>query len=149
MAVQVFATALELLGIDRPDSPSAVGHSLTPLMANDGQAPRNWPRFEAYFETIAPRVGHGWSQLTGWMKEDWRLIHAPRPELYDLDADPGELDNRFAEKSEVASGLFAELAGFLSRNETASVGESFQANDAQTVRRLEALGYVDETADAP
>jgi arylsulfatase A-like enzyme/Flp pilus assembly protein TadD len=145
-STQVFATALELLGIDPPATSHAVGRSLVPLLENGGETPRGWPRFEAYFETIAPRTSNGWAQLTGWMKGDWRLVHGPKPELYDLATDPQELDNRFAAEPETADGLFKELASFLDANESVSAGESFRQADAATVQRLEALGYLNSNA---
>jgi tetratricopeptide (TPR) repeat protein len=126
----------------------APGPSLRPLLDSGGTAPAGYPRFTAYFETIAPRTTQGWAQLTGWMKEDWRLVHAPRPELYDLGSDPEESRDRHAEKPEVASALFAELGRFLDENETTSVGQSVGTVDPETVERLAALGYLQADPEA-
>ena len=96
-STQIFATVLDYLGLDTPELPVEPGHSLLPLMANEGEAPEGWPRFNAYFETIAPRASQGWAQQVGFMRESWRLVEGPRPTLYDLDQDPRELDNRHAQ----------------------------------------------------
>jgi arylsulfatase A-like enzyme len=45
----------------------------------------------AYVETLATHLDYGWSPLVGLRTERFKYIRAPRPELYDLAADPGEL----------------------------------------------------------
>ncbi len=142
MSTQLYATVLDLLGIAKPDLPKPVSASLKPLIDNGGERPEGSERFTAYFETIAPRTTQGWSQLTAWMKEDWRLVHGPKPELYNLDLDPEEADNRLGDNPEIESGLFTELAQFLAANESKSVGSSIEMSDEETVQRLAALGYL-------
>jgi len=41
------------------------------------------------------------------------LIDAPRPELYDLAKDPGEVHNLFTDKKAVAEEMRAKLAGMI------------------------------------
>ncbi|MEM6457559.1 MAG: sulfatase-like hydrolase/transferase, partial [Acidobacteriota bacterium] len=148
-APQVFATLTDLLGVrDVPEAERPRGDSLVPRMRNGGEPPAGSPRFTAYFETIAPRTSQGWSQLTGWMKEDWRLIHAPKPELYDLDVDPREEDNQFAGQANIAATLRRELGGFLAAQETRAVADNVSTADAETVERLAALGYLQADPDA-
>ena len=43
-----------------------------------------------YSETWLPATAYGWSPLRAWSDGRWRYVDAPRPELYDLVADPGE-----------------------------------------------------------
>ena len=57
-----------------------------PCSAREDDAPAN-----AYFETLAPQLDFGWSPLLGLRAGSLKYIRAPRPELYDLAADPGEL----------------------------------------------------------
>ena len=148
-APQVFTTLLDLLDVALPESGDpAPAPGLGPVLSSAGERPQGWPRFEAYFETIAPRASHGWSQLTGWMRGDWRLVHAPRPELYQLDDDPEERRNLASERPSEASELFSDLAGYLSRWETESVGESAQEIDEETRQKLAALGYLQLDHDA-
>ena len=48
------------------------------------------PRAPLYAETLAPRLDFGWSDLRAWRDGRYKYIRAPRPELYDLEADPAE-----------------------------------------------------------
>jgi len=141
-STQVFRTALDLVGVAPPALEHAPGHSLLPLIENDGVAPADYPHFTSYFETMAPRISQGWSQLTAWMEDDWRLVHGPSPELFDVDVDPRELDDRFDDEPQVARGLLHGLRAFLAEHETTSVGEAAQEVDRETAERLAALGYL-------
>ena len=146
VSTQVFATLLEWLGQPIPELDVPVSHSFGPLVENGGEVPAGYPRFTAFFETIAPRTSQGWSQLTAWMKEDWRLVHGPKPELYDLGEDPEELDDRHADEPQIADSLFTELRRFLDETETSSVADAVQEIDEATAERLEALGYLQSDA---
>lgn len=70
----------------------------------------------------------------------WKLIDTPRPELYDLDADPRETQNVAADHPEVVARLQAQLQtwSFPPPSEEASAGQ-----DPEVAAALEALGYVD------
>src|SRR2546430_4405934 len=46
---------------------------------------------ENYAETYLPRIHFNWSELRGVRFRQYHFIDAPRPELYDLTADPHEL----------------------------------------------------------
>ncbi len=111
-------------------------------MAAGGERPPSYPPFTAYFETIAPRTSQGWSQLVGWQRGDWRLIHGPSPRLWQLGTDPVESRNRIDDEPARADELFRELTGFLETHETRPVGESMVEMDAETSERLAALGYL-------
>ena len=76
------------------------------------------------------------------MKEDWRLVYGPKPELYELASDPGELDNRFGSEDQIGDRLEAELREYLRANEVGSIGEAAQTADEETLARLAALGYL-------
>ena len=80
--VDVLPTALALLGL--PPS-SGDGMSLAPLLAGGTLAAR-----ALYAESFAPLLDFGWSPLRTLREAGRKYIAAPRPELYDLDADPGE-----------------------------------------------------------
>ena len=44
-----------------------------------------------YAETLAPRLDFGWSELRSLARRArYKYVRAPRPELYDVEADPGE-----------------------------------------------------------
>ena len=47
----------------------------------------------AYSESLYPRHHYGWSDLKSLRNGTVQYIAAPRPELYDLQADPWEIHN--------------------------------------------------------
>jgi choline-sulfatase len=145
-STQLFETLAELADLEPLADPRR-GRSLLPLVANGGTRPANWPRFSAYFETLAPRTSVGWSQLTAWMDGSWRLVHGPTPGLWDLEADPNELVDRFADDPTRGSALFERLAAFLAAEESVPAGAAAQEIDPETRAQLEALGYLQGGAD--
>ena len=48
-----------------------------------------------YFETIMPYTNYGYSPLAGITVGKKKFIRSPKPEFYDLENDPGELNNLF------------------------------------------------------
>ncbi len=132
--VDIVPTVLDLLGLPAPESID--GRSLVPYLEGGRPAP-----VVHYAETLSPRLSHGWGELRALYAEEWKYVHGPRPELFHLPTDPGEHDNRFAAEPEVAARLEARLASFL-RERAAAAPQRAAAPDADTRRRLEALGYI-------
>jgi arylsulfatase A-like enzyme/Tfp pilus assembly protein PilF len=135
--VDIVPTILDLLGIDPPAG--LQGRSLVPLwkgVRKDGTPPR-----VVYAENLSPRVTHGWGELRVLVDGGFKYIHGPRPELYDLDADPGELHDLIAERPDDARRLRAALERFLETHATAGASAIEEIDDT-TRRRLEALGYL-------
>ncbi|MFQ5489112.1 MAG: sulfatase-like hydrolase/transferase [Phycisphaerae bacterium] len=74
------------------------GHSLMSLIRGDSQD----LDLNAYGESLEGHLQFGLSPLRSLHHESWKYILAPRPELYDLHDDPGELNNlidRFPERA--------------------------------------------------
>jgi Flp pilus assembly protein TadD len=94
------------------------------------------PRADLYAETQYPTL-FGWSDLTSLRRGDRKAIAAPRPELYDLGRDPGELANLWQEG--VEAELLARLASW---RESEVPATAPAALDAETRAKLESLGYV-------
>lgn len=66
----------------------------------------------------------GWSELSAMRRDGWKLILAPHPELYDLQHDPGEIQNLIANHPAEANQLqkkIWEAAGTQARTEKASL----------------------------
>src|SRR5258708_35560072 len=63
------------------------------------------PSRELYAESFAPLVEFGWAPLRALRADTWKLIAAPRSELYDIERDPGEQTNRVADQSSAAQRL--------------------------------------------
>jgi arylsulfatase A-like enzyme/Tfp pilus assembly protein PilF len=134
-SVDVLPTALDLLGL--PARPGIPGVSLAPLMAGAIE-----PGLDAYSEAMYPLHHYGWSDLRALRSGRYKVIDAPRPELYDLERDPHEATNLYQSRQQLGDRLIAQLraleAGF-ARTEAALPAEDV---DPEARERLAALGYV-------
>ena len=86
--VDVMPTLLQLAGVPIPVGSD--GRSLVPVLRGV-----TMPDEPAYLESQMAMRHLGWSAVYAMRDAHWKLIHAPRPELYDLSADPQERQNRF------------------------------------------------------
>jgi arylsulfatase A-like enzyme/tetratricopeptide (TPR) repeat protein len=137
--IDILPTLLDLVGV--PPTGQVDGRSLVPLLAGSS---RQGPRF-AYSESMSPSLQYGWSAMYSVRTDDYKFIDAPRPELYDLRADPDEADNRIARLPQVAQELRAELTK-MREAMSAEKPETQEANiDDETMRRLASLGYIGGT----
>ena len=134
--VDVMPTALSLLGIAA--TKAMQGTNLMPL----GRGERLG--LVAYSESWYPRYHYGWSELRAIQDERFKYIEAPRPEIYDLQHDPGELRNLSRESEHAARlGTFsAALEQYEARITGAGAKVVPQTVDAEVEERLAALGYV-------
>jgi len=126
--LDVAPTALALLG-QRP-LPEPEGVSLVPTLSGKSQ---EIPF--AYVETYQPWNSYGWSPLTAVRQAGWKLIQAPRPELYDLARDPGEEHNVIDQHPSNAQ----RLRGLLGQVKAARL--QGPRLDPEVAERLQALGY--------
>jgi arylsulfatase A-like enzyme len=96
------------------------------------------PAVPLYAETLAPRLDFGWSDLRAWRDSRFKLVRAPRPELYDVDADPGETRDLARSDPRRTAAMDAALGEAL-----AAMGEreSVRRPDSEAAERLRALGY--------
>jgi len=132
--VDVMPTALELLGLPAPEGID--GRSLAPFVLHPAaDADR-----VAYSETYFPRFHFGWQHLRALRNGRYKYVEAPRPELYDLRADPGETRNLFAPNSETARSLAERLTALAGSG--AQAAPDRESLDPETLQRLAALGYV-------
>ncbi len=95
----------------------------------------------AYSETFYPFSSFGWSPLHSLESERFHFIEAPKPELYDLEIDPGETLNIAAEQSATVAVLREKVQALLARNPFTrqDAGAGNLSPDAQ--EKLRALGY--------
>ncbi|MGC2186149.1 MAG: sulfatase-like hydrolase/transferase [Terriglobales bacterium] len=98
----ILPTVLDLLHVPPPERLD--GESLKPYFDSAENKDRT-----AFGETDYP-LRFGWAPLRSVRAEGFKFIEAPRPELYDLRADPGELANHFQAGNETAQKLRALLA---------------------------------------
>jgi choline-sulfatase len=133
--VDLAPTLLELLG-------------LAPLSETDGRSlagfwkNRPFDVAPALIESRQPFSGYGWAPLTAWRTADAKWIQAPKPELYDLGKDAGELQN-LAGKDARGEALQRELAGELRKPVLASPDASA---DPEVIAALRSLGYAGGTS---
>ncbi len=141
----IVPTVLELLGL--PGGRDLDGRSLRATWRGHDR-----PRV-AYVETFMPRQNFGWSELRALRSDRFKAIQAPRAELYDLQKDPGELQNRLLGDGWGADveGLFEQLARIAADDPLNHGGQSRADLDDETRRKLAALGYVwePETVSQP
>ena len=132
--MDIVPTALDLLHTPTPTGLD--GASLKPYFGGDAT------NRTAYGETDYP-LRFGWAPLRSVRADGFKLIQAPRPELYDLHADPGELKNTYeagnvtvAKYQQVLAAVYAKAPVTTAANDAASEGAK---ND------LKALGYATNT----
>jgi arylsulfatase A-like enzyme/tetratricopeptide (TPR) repeat protein len=135
-AVDVFPTVLALAGIDA--GTEVQGRSLLPWML----PPRTGTPAYAYGESMTPNLQFGWSALQTLRGSRYKLIKAPRPELYDLSLDPGESTNIFEQQPAVARDLMRRLDGLVEETSRGAPAPASADLDKETLERLAALGYV-------
>ena len=134
-SIDVMPTLLELLKLT--PGPQVQGVSLWPLIRQGTRVRSDY----SYSETLLPRTTMGWSELRAMRTDEWKLIVAPRPELYNLQRDPGESNNILASYPADADRLqkqIWEVAGQGAKDEKVATTPL----DPQTRQELESLGYV-------
>ncbi len=122
--IDVFPTLAGLSGL----APTVDLPGLSLLKASPGR--------QIYSETLYPRIHLGWSELRSLIDGRYHLIQAPRRELYDLVADPGEKVDLVARERRVDREMTEALEAF--GGEVTMPPEV----DPQAAAALAALGYV-------
>ena len=129
----IMPTVLDLLGVAVP-----AGLDGQHLLASKPDEDR-----ALYIETMASRLNNGWASLHGLRRLHDKYILAPRPEYFDLKADPHELRNLVADAPDEVGELEARLAETMSRWESPEqVAAQTQGLSPEEVQRLASLGYV-------
>jgi len=141
-SVDVLPTALDLLGLAE-QTPRVSGRSLAPALR--GTPMDDEPTFA---ESLVPLVHYGWSDLRALRDGRWKFILAPRPELYDLDLDPGERQNLVEREAQRARAYRSGIEQRL-RQEQVALREAGPVNASvppDLLEKLGALGYVSPAA---
>jgi len=134
----IFPTVLELLAVENTHTSDAVS-----LLV---EGPQQHERM-VYMETLTPYFDNGWSPLFGIRRHGDKYIQAPRPEYYNLQADPHEQNNLVDQTSGTAGQTYDELAIALNKQlqsepTLSELVATAEVLDPATQRRLQALGYV-------
>ncbi len=137
--LDVMPTVLARLGIEPPTAVQGV--DLSPLMRGERL------RLLAHSESWFPRFHYGWSELLSIQDGRFKLIRAPRPELFDLSTDPRELDNLAERNPERVETMDRALDRLLTEVSNPDAVAGPQPVDEETTRRLQALGYLGGAAE--
>jgi choline-sulfatase len=129
--VQLIDVAPTVLALEGVAAPPMDGVNLVPLLRG-----RATPDRHGYAESMYP-LQYGWSALRTVRAGRFKLIEAPRPELYDLEADPHEQQNVFDAHQAEAQALVALLRTFGPADSRPDLPERPEVRE-----RLSALGYV-------
>ncbi len=129
--IDIYPTILELYGVEIG---SSSGYSLLKTIKNDSEIKER----EIYSETFYPRYHFGWSELRSLIFKSFKLIKAPKPELYDIEKDRNEEKNLIEEDKDIASFLSSKLSYLLANEASSRIGEI----DPETAEKLHSLGYV-------
>ncbi len=131
--VDLLPTVLELVGAAPVEG--LHGRSLVPLLQDpDGSIAEQG----IYAEGLYSRYHFGWSELLALTGPRYRYIKAPREELYDLEADPGERNNLASTRRDIVAEMRGELDRLVAGR---SIGAPSVVSD-EVRSRLAALGYV-------
>jgi len=125
--VDILPTVLEAAGVSPPEGYSLPGRSL--LGEEDAT-------IETYFEALSAHLNRGWAPLHGLLRSGKKLIALPIPELYDLESDPMEMENRVREERRLAGELRDALPS------AALEAPRRGAEDPAVAARLRSLGYL-------
>ena len=135
--LDIVPTVLDALGQAPPsDLP---GRSLLTSAAGEAATA------SSYFESLSASLNQGWAPLHGLFDGRLKYIDLPLPELYDLSTDPRELRNLVAVEPQALDRLKAGLA----RERANDRGSKRGQEDAATLEKLRALGYLAASNAAP
>lgn len=131
--IDITPTILEMAGLAPLNGID--GRSLLPLIRGE-----SWTESDAFSESLYP-LALGWHPQFSVRNSRWKYIDSAKPELFDLQKDPGEtknvvneqpaLSHQFSEKLKV----FHEMLGYLKQQQQ-------QVHDPELEEKLKSLGYL-------
>lgn len=110
--------------------------SSSPILPGRSLLAAQTPARRIYSESLYPRIHLGWSELRSLVDARHHFIQAPKPELYDIVADPAERNNILGEERRSYAAMREELARYGSEVKKPS------AIDPEEEKKLAALGYL-------
>jgi arylsulfatase A-like enzyme/Flp pilus assembly protein TadD len=133
--VDLLPTVLEFLGLPAPAP--VQGKSLIGLISG-----KKVGSSDLYAESFLPRLHFNWSETRALQAGNYRFIEAPKPELYDLSRDPGELHNLYSEKKALAQELRGRLKAVIRKYSSSQELADKVGLDPALAERLKSLGYL-------
>src|SRR5581483_10516360 len=133
--IDVAPTILDFLLLPPPGS--FEGQSLLGMIRFSERAK---PR-AVYGETVHTHDAFGWAPLRSLREGPFKYINAPKPELYNVEQDPGEQTNLVSRDAARAQALRLKLVSLLARYAPHIAARSYELS-AQARAQLESLGYL-------
>jgi arylsulfatase A-like enzyme/Flp pilus assembly protein TadD len=132
--VDIAPTLLEIAGIPVPSQMQ--GQSLLRVAKSGGSSDQ-----PVYSRSDLPQRGFGWSPLESWRAGKYLYIRAPKPELYDMVADPAAAHN-LAQSSKATLDTMASQLDNFDRRFNGQGGKSSSELSSSELQKLSSLGYV-------
>jgi choline-sulfatase len=132
--VDIAPTLLEIAAIPVPSQMQ--GQSLLRIAKAGGGGDQ-----AVYSRADLPQRGFGWSPLESWRAGKYLYIRAPKPELYDLTADPGATHNLAQSSKATLDTMAAQLDNF-SRHFSADASKASAELSSSEMQKLASLGYI-------
>ncbi|HZP00810.1 MAG TPA: sulfatase-like hydrolase/transferase [Terriglobia bacterium] len=133
--IDVAPTVLDFLGLPLP--PTFQGKSLLSLLKSRNGGERRL----VYSESLYAHDAFRWAPLRSLRVGHYKYIEAPKPELYDLERDPGERSNAARLNKAEALALRRDLASLLARS-AQKWPTPPRDMSPETLALLDSLGYV-------
>jgi len=132
--VDVAPTLLEIAGIPVPSQMQ--GQSLLRVAKSGGGTDQ-----PVYSRSDLGQRAFGWSVLESWRAGKYLYIRAPKPELYDMTADPAAAHN-LAQSSKATLDTMASQLDNFDRRFSGQSGKSSSELSTSEMQKLASLGYV-------
>jgi choline-sulfatase len=132
--LDIAPTVLEAAGLPVPSQMQ--GQSL--LRIAKGNSTTDLP---VYSRSDFPQQAFGWSVLESWRTGKYLYIRAPKPELYDLSADPNATHNLAQSSKAILQTIAAQLDAFDSHFSPHGSAGGTELTSSE-MQKLASLGYV-------
>jgi arylsulfatase A-like enzyme/Flp pilus assembly protein TadD len=133
--VDIAPTLLEIAAIPVPSQMQ--GQSLLRIARSSGGGGDQ----PVYSRSDLPQRGFGWSPIESWRAGKYLYIRAPKPELYDLTADPGAAHN-LAQSSKATLDTMATQLDSFDRHFSGEASKSSAELSSSEMQKLASLGYI-------
>ena len=137
----IVPTVLALLDLPAPSG--VQGEDLSSFLLHDATEREG----RVVYSEAMEATKFGCSALWGAQTLAWKYIQAPRPELYNLTADPNEQNNVVDVYPDRARALRARLRQIMQEQSRSDRTENILAPDPDSLARLRSLGYTGEPVD--